>query len=152
MQAPVQTAGHRIIRVAAQLGVCFVLSHLITVVVTCIADGFHWGINAWVLDTLGFGAGLFFTVQCWKASNCVSGTANKRNVWICVWACVTLCSRSIDTLMLFGVIKWDDVYATPTGPTLWANVVSEVTFGNAFALAALLGSCMLLFKSQPAAG
>ena len=47
-------------------------------------------------------------------------------------------------VMLFGVVKWDEIYVTPQGPTLWSNVISEVIFGMAFIVTALIGSLMLL--------
>lgn len=150
-QSPMPTAGHRVIRVAALLGAGFVAAHLATLVITCIADGFSWGVNAWVLDILGFAAGLFFAVQCWRSSSHSSSEFRDKNVWICVWASITIGSRVVDTLMLLGIVRWDDVYSTPTGPTLWANLVSEVVLGNAFAAAAFLGSCMLLLRPQPLA-
>ena len=50
--------------------------------------------------------------------------------------------------MLFGVVKWNAVYVTPMGATLWSNIISEVVFGFAFNVAALVGSLMLLFFYQ----
>jgi hypothetical protein len=50
--------------------------------------------------------------------------------------------------MLFGVVKWSEIYVTPEGPTLWSNVVSEVIFGMAFTVTALLGSLMLLISPR----
>ena len=46
--------------------------------------------------------------------------------------------------MLFGLLKWDEVYLTPVGVTLWSNNVSEVFFGIAFAATALTGALILL--------
>jgi len=46
--------------------------------------------------------------------------------------------------MLFGVVKWSAVYVTPEGPVLWSNIVSEVIFGMAFTVVALVSSGMLL--------
>ena len=89
-QAPALTVGHRCMGVAALLGVCFVVTHLVTVVVTCVVSGFNWGVPAWVLDILGFLAGLFFAVQCWLSSNRTSTDFRSGNVWIGVWAFATL--------------------------------------------------------------
>ena len=83
-QAPVLTAGHRCMGVAALLGACFVVSHLVTVVVTCVVDGFNWGVNAWILDIMGFIAGLFFAIQCWLSSGRKSDDFRNGNIWICV--------------------------------------------------------------------
>ena len=57
-------------------------------------------------------------------------------------------ARTIDTLMLFGVVKWSAVYVTPTGAVLWSNVVSEVAFGNTFTVTALVGALILLLYPQ----
>jgi hypothetical protein len=146
-QAPVLTVGHRFMGVAALLGACFVVTHLLTVIITCAVDGFNWGINAWVLDIAGFIAAFYFAIQCGLSSNSKSVDFRKKNSWICTWAVLTIGARILDTLMLFGVVKWSEIYVTPEGPTLWSNVVSEVIFGMAFAATALLGSLMLLISS-----
>lgn len=146
-QAPVLTVGHRFMGVAALLGACFVATHLLTVIITCAVDGFNWGINAWVLDIAGFIAAFYFAIQCGLSSNSKSVDFRKKNSWICTWAVLTIGARILDTLMLFGVVKWSEIYVTPEGPTLWSNVVSEVIFGMAFAATALLGSLMLLISS-----
>ena len=147
-QAPVLTAGHRCMGVAALLGACFVVSHLATVVVTCVVDGFNWGVNAWILDIMGFIAGFFFAIQCWLSSSRKSHDFRNGNTWICVWAFVTFGARILDTLMLFGVVKWSVVYVTPVGAALWSNIVSEVVFGMAFTVTALVGALMLLICPQ----
>jgi hypothetical protein len=149
-QAPVLTAGHRCVGVAALLGACFVFSHLVTVVVACAVDGFNWGVNAWILDTFGFLAGLFFAIQCWLSSSRKSDDFRKGNSWICVWALATFGARILDTLMLFGVVKWGAVYVTPVGPALWSNIVSEVVIGSAFTTTALVGALILLIFPQDA--
>ena len=149
-QAPVLTAGHQCMGVAALLGACFVVSHLATVVVICVVNGFNWGVNAWILDIMGFIAGLFFAIQCWLSSSRKSDDFRKRNTWICVWAFVTFGARMLDTLMLFGVVKWSAVYVTPVGAALWSNIVSEVVFGMAFTVAALVGTLVLLIYPQDA--
>ena len=145
-QAPVLTVGHRFMGVAALLGACFVATHLLTVIITCAVDGFNWGINAWVLDIGGFIAGFYFAIQCGMSSNSKSADFRKKNSWICTWAFLTIGARVFDILMLFGVVKWSEIYVTPEGPTLWSNVVSEVIFGMSFAVTALLGSLMLLIS------
>ena len=147
-QAPVLTAGHRFLGVAALLGVCFVVTHLVTVVITCVVDGFNWGINAWILDIMGFIAAFYFAIQCGLSSNSKSVDFRKNNSWICAWAVITIGARILDILMLFGVVIWSEIYVTPEGPTLWSNVVSEVIFGMAFTVAALLGSLMLLISPR----
>lgn len=147
-QTPVLTVGHRCIGIAALLGVCHVALHLFTVLVTCAVDGFNWGVNAWVLDTMGFLASVFFTIQCWLSSNQNSEDFRKRNTWIFIWAFVTIVARVIDTLMLLGVVKWSAVYITPVGVVLLSNIVSEVFFGVAFAAIAFVGSLILLFFPQ----
>ena len=147
-QAPVLTVGHRFIGVAGLLGVCFVITHMVTVVVTCVVDGFNWGVTAWILDVMGFLAGLFFAIQCWLSSSRKSDDFMKENSWICVWAFVSLGARILDTLMLFGVVEWNVVYVAPVGATLWSNIISEVVFGIPFTVAALVGSLMLLIYHQ----
>jgi len=150
-QAPVLTAGHRVVGVAALLGACWVVAHLVTVVVTCVVEGFNWGINAWLLDIMGFVAGVFFATQCWMSSSRTRDEFRKQNTWILVWALITLGARVLDTLMLLGLVKWSAVYVTPDGAVLVSNLVSEVVLGNAFALAALVGALMLLRRPQEAA-
>ena len=67
-QAPVLTTAHRFLGVAALLGACFLATHLVTVVVTCVVDGFDWGINAWILEIIGFIAAFYFAIQCGLSS------------------------------------------------------------------------------------
>ena len=147
-QVPVLTVGHRFIGVAGLLGVCFVVTHMVTVVVTCVVAGFNWGVTAWILDVMGFLAGLFFAIQCCLSSSRKSDDFRKENSWICVWAFITFGTRILDTLMLFGVVTWSAVYVRPVGPTLWSNIISEVVFGIAFTVVALVGSLMLLICHQ----
>lgn len=142
------TLGHRWIGAAGLLGVCFVFSHLVTVVVTCVVEGFHWGGNAWVLDIAGFLAGLFFAIQCWLSSRTPSSEFRSGNLWILIWALMTLIFRIVDTLMLFGIVKWSAVYITPVGAVFWSNIISEVIFGIAFTITALVGSAILLGRSS----
>ena len=106
--------------------------HLTTLVITILSDGTHWGVNAWMLDIMGFLAGFFFTIQCWKLSNRKIDDSRHLNHWISIWAVMTIFSRIFDSLMLFGLLKWDEVYVTPMGITLWANIVGEVFFRHGF--------------------
>ncbi|MEM9586191.1 MAG: hypothetical protein AAGA03_02825 [Planctomycetota bacterium] len=141
---PPSVIGHQWVRVAAGLGLLFFVAHSVTVVLTCAVKGFDWGVNAWVLDLAGFLAGAFFAVQCWLSSTRDPHEFRSGNRWIAVWAVATVSFRVVDTLMLFGVLKWSEIYVTPTGWVLWSNVVSEVVIGMTFAMAALVGSLMLL--------
>ena len=50
--------------------------------------------------------------------------------------------------MLFGLLKWDEVYVPPMGITLWANILSEVFLGMAFAVTALTGALILLKRKE----
>jgi len=150
-QAPVLTSAHRFMGIAALLGAFFVATHIVTVIVTCVVDGFNWGINAWILDIMGFVAAFYFAIQCGFSSNSKSVDFRKKNSWICAWATITIGARIFDILMLFGVVKWSEIYITPEGPTLWSNVVSEVIFGMAFTVAALIGSLMLLISPKDVA-
>ena len=144
-QSPILTSGHRCIGIAALLGVFFVITHIITVVITCVVNGTDWGLTAWILDSLGFVAGCFFAVQCWLSSNRSSENFRKRNKIILIWSIMTVLSRIIDTLMLFGIIKWSSIYITPTGSVLVTNIISEVIFGVLFSVFALIGSTLLLY-------
>lgn len=138
------TLGHRLIFVAFLLGACFVVAHLVTVVVTCTVEGFNWGVTAWVLDVTGFLAAIFFAIQCWISSGRTSGDFRSGNLWIFVWASMTFIVRIVDTLMLLGIVKWSAVYITPVGAVLWSNILSEVILGMAFTITALVGALMLL--------
>lgn len=138
------TLGHRWIFVACLLGACFVVAHLVTVIVTCTVEGFNWGVNAWVLDVTGFLAAIFFAIQCWISSRKTSDDFRSANRWIFVWASMTFFVRIVDTLMLLGIVKWSAVYTTPVGAVLWSNIFSEIILGMAFTITALVGSLMLL--------
>jgi|TARA_B110000091_G_scaffold182703_1_gene200898 hypothetical protein len=135
---------------AAVLGALFTLTHAITITITCAVVGFNWGTTAWCLDLSGYVAGALFAVLCWKSSNSISTVFRKNNGWICMWATITVVVRIVDTLMLFGVLKLDEVYVTPTGAVLISNIVSEVLIGNAYVVAALTGSLLLLFYPEDA--
>ena len=148
LQAPLLTVGHRWIGAAALLGSLWIFFHLTTLVITILSDGTHWGVNAWMLDIMGFLAGFFFTIQCWKLSNRKIDDSRHLNHWISIWAVMTIFSRIFDSLMLFGLLKWDEVYVTPMGITLWANIVGEVFLGMAFAVKALIGALILLKRKK----
>ena len=141
--APTLTPAHRLIGVAALLGGCFVVSHVVSWILTFAIAGLDVPAQAFLLDIAGFIAGAFFAVQCRASSSARSAERVRQNRWICFWAVVTIGTRVIDTLMLLGLFKWSDVYETPTGAILWANVVSEIVFANTFTLAALVGALML---------
>jgi hypothetical protein len=146
-QAPVLTDGHRCIGFAAVMAACFVVAHVVTVIVTCATEGFGWGLTAWLLDMLGLFAAAGFGVLCRQSSNLRSSAFRKNNGWIGMWAGITLCVRVVDTCMLFGWVRWDDVYVTPVGPVLWSNVVSELVVGVPYNIAALVGALLLVFVS-----
>ena len=148
LQAPLLTVGHRWIGAAALLGSLWIFFHLTTLVITILSDGTHWGVNAWMLDIMGFLAGFFFTIQCWKLSNRKIDDSRHLNHWISIWAVMTIFCRIFDSLMLFGLLKWDEVYVTPMGITLWANIVGEVFLGMAFAVTALTGALILLKRKK----
>lgn len=142
-----RATGHRLMSVAAVLGFFFVILHLVTIAVTCVAEGFDWGLNAWALDLMGLAASAFFAVQCSRSSKHRAIDSRHQNQWIFVWAVATLCVRAVDVPMLLGWIRWDSIYVTPTGWIFWANVVSEIIVGVFFNLAALVGSILLLKKA-----
>ena len=139
-----RSLGHRWMHIAAIFGWCFVIAHLVTVAITCLVEGFNWGANAWILDTSGFLAGLFFATQCWQSSRTSPNNFGSGNFWILIWAAATLLFRIVDTLMLFGILKWSEVYVTPDGPVLLSNVVSEVIIGMTYTITALVAATMLL--------
>jgi hypothetical protein len=59
---------------------------------------------------------------------------------------MTIFSRIFDSLMLFRLLKWDEVYVTPVGVTPWSNIVSKVFLGTAFTVTALIGVLSLVKK------
>ena len=140
------------IGVAALLGVAFVVLHVVTIIVTCAVAGTDWGTAAWCLDISGFLAGAFFTFYCWRSSSTCSALYRSNNKWIVFWAGITVATRILDTLMLFGVVKFDAVYQTPTGAVLVSNVISEVLVANAYTVVALVGSVRLVFFPQDQGG
>ncbi|MEM6692732.1 MAG: hypothetical protein AAF664_25110, partial [Planctomycetota bacterium] len=142
------TTGHRWISVAAILGACFVILHLITIATTCAVVGFDWGFNAWFFDIAGFLAGAFFAIQCRESSRKPPSEFKSGNRWICIWALATCLVRVLDTLMLLGLVEWSEFYITPDGAVFWANFISEIIFGMSFAVTALIGSTYLLLSSS----
>ena len=140
------TDAHRVIGTAAALGICFFISHTVTFIVTCAGPG--WETTALCLDLMGWIAGGCFSILCWKSSNTDATVFRKNNVWICIWSCITVGVRILDTLMLFGVVRLSAVYTAPTGAVLGTNIVSDVLFGNLFTIAALVGSLMLLLHPK----
>ena len=46
--------------------------------------------------------------------------------------------------MLLGIVRWGDVYETPSGAVFYSNLISEIIFGNCYAITAFIGSIMLL--------
>lgn len=139
-----RTLGHKWMYVAALLGGCFVVTHLVTIAVTCTVEGFNWGFNAWMLDSTGFLAGLFFATQCWLSSRSKPEDFRSGNFWIFIWALITFIVRIVDVLMLLGIVKWSAIYITPSGAVLVSNVISEIVFGMAFTICALVASATLL--------
>ena len=147
-QAPKLTKGHKLLGIATILGFLFVITHIITVIITCAVAGFGWGTNAWIFDITGFVTGLCFALLCWKASNRNSIEIRDDVFWIFVWSAITVCARILDTLMLFGIVKISSIYITPTGIILYSNIVSEVIIALPYALFALVGSTLLLCFSK----
>ena len=142
---PQPTEGHKWLGAAAVLGFAFVVTHVITVVVTCAEEGFDWGAAAWSLDMMGFLAGAGFSIICRNASN-KNVMDNRGDLrWILVWSSITAGVRVLDTLMLMGVVYIPAIYITPEGAVLASNIVSEVIIGNLYVLFAVVGSVKCLF-------
>ena len=140
--------GHRLLKVAAGLGVGFVISHIVTVIVTCVVEGFGWGATAWILDAMGFTAGVVFTAICWVARTKSYDSFRKGFTGIFVWSISSVISRGLDIMMLFGIVKWSSVYVTPEGPVLISNIISEILFGFTFNLLALIGTLIIYIRSR----
>jgi hypothetical protein len=151
-QAPTLTAAHKVIGVAAILGYCFVVTHMITIAVTLAVAGFTWPLQAFLLDIAGFLAGAVFAHESRKSSSARSADRVKQNRWIAFFCVVTVPTRIIDTLMLLGILKWGAVYETPTGAVLWSNVVSEICFASTYTLTAFAGVLMLLLCPKDVVG
>jgi len=143
-QAPILTVGHQCIGTAAILGFLWVITHFISIIVTCIIEGFDWGTTAWCMDITGFIAGFGFAFLCQQASNKHSAEVRQDNIWIIVWAGITFFVRIVDTLMLLGIVELSNIYVEPTGAVLYSNILSEILIGNAYTITALIGSVMLV--------
>ena len=60
LQAPLVIVGHQWISAAALLGTLLgIFFRQATVLITILADGTHWVVDAWVLDIMGFLMGFF---------------------------------------------------------------------------------------------
>ncbi|MCG8452120.1 MAG: hypothetical protein MI717_02925 [Spirochaetales bacterium] len=143
-----KSAGGRILRLSAFWGIGFVLTHIVTVLVTCVVEGVNWGINAWILDSMGFLAGLIFVGICWKAQDQVFSSFQRGFTAILIWSLSSVISRFFDILMLFGILKWETIYITPNGAVLISNIISEIVFGFCFNLMALVGTVLLIRKHR----
>ena len=144
-EAPILTAGHIIMGIAAVLGTLFAVLHPITVIVTCVEEGFNWGVVAWIMDFAGYLAAVFFATFCRKSSSRKSSDFKVENSYIFVWAAITFCVRIFDTLMLFGIVKFDDIYVTPHGAVLISNVISEIVIAFPYCLLAAIAAPMLYY-------
>ena len=141
-QAPVLTNAHRVIGTAAILGFLFTATHTVTLVVTSLTSG--WPIGPLMLDLMGFFAGFVFAFICKESSNTSSELYRKKNLYILFFSLATAGSRILDTLMLLGIVRWGDVYETPSGAVFYSNLISEIIFGNCYTITAFIGSIMLL--------
>jgi hypothetical protein len=142
-KAPKLTDAHRMIGVAAILGYLFGVTHIFTTVVTFVTTGYP--ILPLFFDAIGFLAGVYFANLCRHSSNKHSSEFKKKNLMIFAF---TLCygsMKSVDTLMLLGIVKIDAVYHTPVGAVLYTNLLSEVIFGNSYCLLAMAAACILRF-------
>ena len=144
-QAPTLTSAHKTIGVAAILGFLFSILHVVTIITTLSADGADWGAPAWSLDLTGFLSGTCFAFICRDRSNKLSSDRTQDTRWILIWSAITFCVRVLDILMLTGLVKIEAIYHTPSGPTLYANIVSEIIVAFPYTTLALVGSTMLLF-------
>ena len=143
-QAPLLTTAHKIIGTAAVLGFLFSILHVVTIIVTVSSAGADWGLPAWMLDLTGFLAGTAFAFLCREASNKPSSEKKQDSVWILIWSAITFCIRILDILMLTGLVKIEAIYHTPSGPTLYANIVSEIVIAFPYTTLALVGSVLLV--------
>jgi len=144
-QAPRLTLAHQLIGVAAVLGGLFALLHPVTVLVTLLADGSGWGATAWSMDITGYLAGVGFALLCRDASSQTSQEHEKNTFWILIWSSITFFVRVLDILMLSGLVAIASIYHTPTGPTLYANIVTEIMIAFPYSAFALIGSVMLRY-------
>ena len=139
-QGPSLTLSHKILGTAAVLGFVFTAAHPVTVLVTVLHDGAAWGVTAWSLNVAGYLAGVGFAFVCQEVSNKEATEEVKRMAfWILVWSSITFGVRVLDILMLTGAVVIEEIYHTPQGPTLYANIVSEIVVAFPYAALALLG-------------
>lgn len=143
-EAPVLTMGHKIMGVAGLLGVLFTVLHPVTVIVTLVEEGAGWGPAAWITDVTGYITAVFFAVLCRASSSSASSEAKKYNKYILIWSAITFSVRIFDILMLFGVVKFDEIYVTPHGQVLVANVISEICVAVPYTVLAMIAAAMLL--------
>jgi hypothetical protein len=144
-QAPSLTRAHKIIGTASVIGFLFAVAHPLTVLVTLLYDGADWGATAWTMDVLGYLAGVGVAFLCRNCSNKERAEVKQDAFWILVWSAITFCVRVLDIAMLTGVVEIEAIYHTPTGPTLYANIVSEIVIAFPYSAFALVGS-FLLYK------
>ena len=102
------------------------------------------GATAWSKGITGYLAGVFFAFICQRASNKTSSDVKKETLNILIWSAITFCVRVLDILLLSGAVKIEAIYHTPTGPTLYANIVSEIIIAFPYTALALVGSALLL--------
>ena len=142
-KAPKLTDAHRMIGVASILGYLFGVTHILTTFVTFVTAGYP--IFPFILDAIGFLAGVYFANLCRRSSNKHSREFKKQNLMIFGF---TLCYGSmkiVDTLMLLGFVRWGAVYHTPVGAVLYTNLLSEVIIGNSYCFLAMAAACILRF-------
>ena len=141
------TTAHIWLGMASLFGVMFVITHLVTICVTALETG--WEMQHLMIDLSGFLGGALFTCFCIKSSSQeAQSRRDQTNVWIFFWSAITCCVRVLDTSMLLGLIHVSALYEEPTGAVFIVNLVSEIIFGNLFALSALTGSTMFLCSKK----
>ena len=149
-EVEVLTLGHKCMGVAALLGAVFAVLHPITVITTVVVAGANWGITAWMLDISGYLAAVCFALLCRQSSSTRSLDYKKKNSYIFFWAIITFCVRIFDILLLFGIVKFDEIYVTPTGAVLAANIVSEIIVAVPYCLLAAVAGLALFFCPKDA--
>ena len=150
-QAPQLTTAHKLVGSAAVLGFLFAVLHLVTIVVTLTSAGADWGTTAWSMDIMGYLAGVGFAFLCRNASNQASSEGGQDLIWILIWSAITFFVRILDIMMLTGAVEIKAIYVTPEGPTLYANIVSEIIIAFPYTTLALAGSALLLRQARSSA-
>ena len=102
-----------------------------------------WPIGPLMLDLMGFLPDSYLLSYA-KSLEYFSELYRKKNLYILFFSLVTAGSRILDTLMLLGIVRWGDVYETPSGAVFYSNLISEIIFGNCYTITAFIGSIMLL--------